>query len=320
MIYRDGGIFMPIKLDKELPALDILRSENVFIMDNTRANNQNIRPLEVLIINLMPTKQATETQLLRLLANTPLQTNVTFLYMQSHHSKNTHAEHLETFYKTFPEIKNNFYDGLIITGAPVETLKFEEVDYWKELCEIFAWSKKHVYSTLHLCWGAQASLYYHYGIEKVQMPCKLSGIFTQVVSEENSPLMRGFDDNFLSPHSRYTEILEADLKKVDHLKVLAYGNRVGISIVASSDMREVYSFGHLEYDRDTLDKEYHRDIDAGKHPNIPESYYPDDDSQQLPKMRWNLPASTFFSNWLNYAVYQGTPYQLQDLDSKTVLE
>lgn len=271
---------MPIKLDKELPALDILREENVFIMDNKRAKHQDIRPMDFLIVNLMPTKEVTETQLLRLLANTPLQINVEFLYMTSHESKNTTAEHLETFYKTFDDVRHKYYDGLIITGAPIETLDYEEVDYWSELCQIFAWSKTHVYSTLHLCWGAQAGLYYKYGIKKVLLDCKLSGVFSQDVVSPENPIVRGFDDSFMAPHSRYTEVCREDVEKIDDLEVIAASEVVGLSIVASKDLREVYSFGHLEYDRETLDREYKRDVKVGKNPNIPEHYYLNDDPAQ----------------------------------------
>ena len=305
---------MPIKIDNALPALDILRSENVFMMDDKRANHQDIRPLEVLIVNLMPTKEATETQLLRLLANTPLQINIDLLYMSSHTSKNTKAEHLETFYKTFEDIKNRYYDGMIITGAPVETLAFEEVDYWQELCQLLKWSKKHVFSTLHLCWGAQAGLYYNYGIDKVLMPQKLSGIYRQDVLDHLNPLMRGFDDSFKSPHSRYTEVTKESLEGLAQLDILAAGKEVGLSILATKDLREVYSFGHLEYDRDTLEKEYQRDLKAGKHPQVPKHYFPDDNPTKRPQMCWNLPAATFFSNWINYAVYQETPYRLEELN------
>lgn len=306
---------MPITLDKKLPAVDLLKSENIFVMDSGRASNQDIRPMSILILNLMPTKEATETQLLRLLANTPLQMNLDLLYMASHTSKNTKARHLETFYKTFEEIEAKYYDGLIITGAPVETLPFEEVDYWEELKAVFDWSKTHVYSTLHLCWGAQAGLYYHYGVDKHVMSEKLSGIYEQAVEKVDSPLMRGFDDAFVSPHSRYTEVLPSDIATKTSLDVLAVGKEVGLSILASSDMREVYSFGHLEYDRDTLGKEYQRDVKAGKHPNIPDNYYPNDDASLQPPMRWNLAAATFFSNWINYAVYQETPYRLEELEN-----
>lgn len=305
---------MPIKLDKELPILEILRSENVFIMDDSRADHQDIRPMEVLVLNLMPTKEATETQLLRLLANTPLQINVTFLYMTSHESKTTHAEHMENFYRTFDEVKAKFYDGLIITGAPVETLPFEEVDYWEELCQVFDWSKTHVYSTLHLCWGAQAGLYYKYGIQKRLVDQKISGIFDQEVLAKDNLLLRGFDDSFASPHSRYTEIKASDIEKEPDLDILVEGSEVGLSIVASKDLRNIYSFGHLEYDRDTLDKEYQRDLSAGKNPELPANYYPNDDPSAKPRMRWNLAATTFFSNWLNYAVYQETPYRLEELE------
>ena len=306
---------MPIKLDKELPALDILRSENVFIMDNKRARQQDIRPMEFLIVNLMPTKEVTETQLLRLLANTPLQANIDFLYMTSHESKNTTTKHLKTFYKTFNDIKEKYYDGLIVTGAPVEILPFEEVDYWEELCQIFDWSKSHVYSTLYLCWGAQAGLYYKYGIDKTLMPNKLSGIFSQNVEQPINPIVRGFDDSFVSPHSRYTEVLRQDVETVGNLDIIAAGETVGLSIIASKDLREVYSFGHLEYDRDTLDHEYKRDVMSGKSPNIPEDYYPDNNPSQPISMRWNLAATTFFSNWINYAVYQETPYRLEELEN-----
>lgn len=274
---------MPIKLDRELPVLDILRKENVFIMDNKRANHQDIRPIRFLIVNLMPTKETTELQLLCLLANTPLQINIDFLYMRSHHSKNTAKSHLETFYKTFEDVKDNYYDGLIVTGAPVETLRYEEVDYWEELCQIFDWAKSHVYSTLHLCWGAQAGLYYKYGIPKAPLPQKLSGIFAQTIEQ------------------------------VEHLEIVASGKEVGVSIVASKDLREVYSFGHLEYDRGTLDWEYQRDVKAGKEPHLPAHYYINDDPSQAIPMQWNLAATTFFSNWINYAVYQETPYLLEQL-------
>ena len=305
---------MPIKLDKELPALDILRKENVFIMDNKRAKHQDIRPMDFLIVNLMPTKEVTETQLLRLLANTPLQINVEFLYMTSHESKNTTAEHLETFYKTFDDVRHKYYDGLIITGAPIETLDYEEVDYWSELCQIFDWSKTHVYSTLHLCWGAQAGLYYKYGIKKVLLDCKLSGVFSQDVVSPENPIVRGFDDSFMAPHSRYTEVCREDVEKIDDLEVIAASEVVGLSIVASKDLREVYSFGHLEYDRETLDREYKRDVKVGKNPNLPEHYYLNDDPAQNVPMHWNLAAITFFSNWINYAVYQETPYSLVELE------
>ncbi|MFC3932295.1 homoserine O-acetyltransferase MetA [Streptococcus dentapri] len=305
---------MPITLDKKLPAVDILNNENIFVMDDKRASNQDIRPIEVLIVNLMPTKEATETQLLRYLSNTPLQINVDFLYMATHESKNTRPEHLQTFYKTFEDIKDKYYDGLIITGAPVEKLPFDEVDYWEELSQIFDWKHNHVYSTLHLCWGAQAGLYYKYGIDKVKIGYKLSGVYSQKVVERLSPLMRSFDDFFLSPHSRHTEVLESDILNRTNLQILAKGDQVGLSILSSRDMREVYSFGHLEYDRDTLGKEYLRDSKLNKKTAIPVNYFPKDDPEQEPELRWSLAASTFFTNWLNYAVYQETPYRLEDLE------
>ncbi|WP_161980609.1 homoserine O-acetyltransferase MetA [Streptococcus sp. S784/96/1] len=305
---------MPITLDKKLPAVDILRAENIFIMDDKRAIHQDIRPMEVLILNLMPTKEATETQLLRHLSNTPLQLNVDFIHMKSHESKNTKAIHLETFYKTFDDIKEKYYDGFIITGAPVETLPFEEVDYWTELSQIFHWKDSHVYSTLHLCWGAQAGLYFQYGIEKwLRKDGKLSGVFSQDVVAKTSPLMRGFDDTFLAPHSRYTEVLEEDISQIKELDILSKSDSVGLSLLASKDMRNVYSFGHLEYDRDTLAKEYNRDLLAGKDISIPDNYFPENNPEKAPVMRWNLAASTFFSNWINYAVYQETPYRLEEL-------
>lgn len=305
---------MPITLDKKLPAVAILEQENIFVMDQIRASSQDIRPLNILIVNLMPTKEATETQLLRLLSNTPLQLQVDFLYMVSHESKNTGLDHLQTFYKTFEDVKANYYDGMIITGAPVETLAFEAVDYWEELCQIFDWKKTHVYSTLHLCWGAQAGLYYRYGVDKSLRSQKLSGVFDQVVREANCPLLRGFDQVFSAPHSRHTEVSEAAVRDQTDLVVLASGEATGLSLLASKDLREVYSFGHLEYDRDTLDKEYRRDCLAQKSPALPENYYPGDDASQQPLMRWSLPATTFFSNWINYAVYQETPYHLEQLE------
>lgn len=304
---------MPIKLDTQLPALEILRSENVFIMDNERAQHQNIRPLEILIVNLMPTKEATEVQLLRLLANTPLQINVDFLYMESHASKNTETQYLRTFYKTFDVIKHRYYDGMIITGAPVETIPFEEVDYWQELTRVFDWSKSHVYSTLHLCWGAQASLYHKYGINKVSLTEKLSGVYEQTVENPTNLLFRGFDDSFKAPHSRYTDIPEELVQEKTDLMILAKGKEVGLSVLASGDLREVYSFGHLEYDRDTLGNEYLRDQEAGKNPKLPVAYYKNDQPEEGIQMRWSLAAATFFSNWINYAVYQETPYHLEEL-------
>ncbi|HFI0594637.1 TPA: homoserine O-succinyltransferase [Streptococcus suis] len=299
---------MPIKIEKSLPAVDILRKENIFVMDSDRASHQDIRPIKILILNLMPQKIVTETQLLRLLANTPLQLEVEFLYMASHESKNTHSDHLEQFYKTFDQVKDSYFDGLIVTGAPVENLPFEAVDYWSELVSVLEWSKNHVFSTLHICWGAQAGLYARYGVQKHNMKRKLSGVYRQDVVNNTNPLMRGFDDDFQSPHSRYTEVKAADISHLNDLEILSCGEEVGLSIVASKNLREVYSFGHLEYDRDTLAKEYQRDCLAGKNPHIPENYFRNDDPSTRPALSWNLPAAQFFTNWINYAVYQETPY------------
>ncbi|MCA9760703.1 MAG: homoserine O-succinyltransferase [Streptococcus sp.] len=299
---------MPIKIEKSLPAVDILKKENIFVMDSDRASHQDIRPIKILILNLMPQKIVTETQLLRLLANTPLQLEVEFLYMASHESKNTHSDHLEQFYKTFEQVKNSYFDGLIVTGAPVENLPFEAVDYWSELVSVLEWSNNHVFSTLHICWGAQAGLYARYGVQKHNMNRKLSGIYRQDVVKNTNPLMRGFDDDFQSPHSRYTEVKAADISHLNDLEILSCGEEVGLSILASKNLREVYSFGHLEYDRDTLAKEYQRDCLAGKNPHIPENYFRNDDPSTRPALSWNLPAAQFFTNWINYAVYQETPY------------
>lgn len=299
---------MPIKIEKSLPAVDILRTENIFVMDDKRAQHQDIRPIKILILNLMPQKIVTETQLLRLLANTPLQLEVEFLYMVTHRSKNTAEEHLKEFYKTYEQIKESHYDGLIVTGAPVENLPFEAVDYWPELLQVFEWSKEHVQSTLHICWGAQAGLYARYGVPKEGMDRKLSGVYPQEVIKVDSLLMRGFDDVFSSPHSRYTEVTEEAIAHLENIDIIAGGEEVGLSIIASRDLREVYSFGHLEYDRDTLLREYQRDMLAGKNPHIPENYFKNDDPTTRPALTWNLPAAQFITNWVNYAVYQETPY------------
>ncbi|MGT2910700.1 homoserine O-acetyltransferase MetA [Streptococcus cameli] len=299
---------MPIKIEKSLPAVEVLRTENIFVMDDNRAQHQDIRPLNILILNLMPQKIVTETQLLRLLANTPLQLEVEFLHMASHRSKNTHEAHLEEFYKTFDQVKERFFDGLIVTGAPVENLPFEEVDYWPELLQVFEWSKEHVYSTLHICWGAQAGLYARHGVNKTSMSRKLSGVYWQDVVKTDSLLMRGFDDAFSAPHSRYTEVCASDIVDLADIEIISSGEDVGLSIIASKDLREVYSFGHLEYDRDTLAREYQRDLDAGKNPHVPENYFKQDDPTTRPALTWNLPAAQFINNWINYAVYQETPY------------
>lgn len=308
---------MPIKIDKHLPAVEKLRSENIFVMDDDRATHQDIRPLHILVVNLMPQKMVTETQLLRHLANTPLQLDVEFLYMTSHESKNTSLEHLETFYRTFDQVRERYFDGLIITGAPVEHLPFEEVDYWKELVELINWSKTHVYSTLHICWGAQAGLYARYGVDKSLMDCKLSGVYSQSTPEEPHLLFRGFDDEFTAPHSRHTEVAKEDIARLTNLEILSSGEDVGLSILASRDLREVYSFGHLEYDRDTLSREYFRDLEAGKNPHVPENYFPEDNPTSKPKMGWSLAAALFFNNWINYAVYQETPFDWESPENET---
>lgn len=304
---------MPIKIQENLPAVEVLESENIFVMTHQRAMAQDIRPLKIVILNLMPTKIETETQLLRLLSNTPLQVEVDLMLTATHEAKNTSASHLNTFYKTFDKLKQEKFDGMIITGAPVEKLPFEEVDYWKELCEIMEWSKTHVYSTMHICWGAQAGLYYHFGVPKYPLEQKLSGIFRHHVLDICHPLVRGFDDDFYSPHSRFTEVRREDIVKHDDLVILTVSNAAGIHIVANKNGRQFFVTGHLEYDRDTLAKEYFRDVNKGLHPFIPQHYFPNDDTALEPPFNWRSHASLLFSNWLNYYVYQQTPYDLKDL-------
>ena len=304
---------MPLIIPKTLPAFDALYEENVFVMHRERALAQHIRPLEILILNLMPTKIATETQIARLLANTPLQVHMTLLQTASHSATHVSAAHLEAFYKTFDEVKNNRYDGMIITGAPVETMDFEQVDYWNELCEIMDFSETNVYSTLHVCWGAQAGLYYHYGIDKYLLPEKLSGIFKHKVLNPLHPLTRGFDDRFYAPHSRYTSIHREDIDKNPNLITLSVSNMAGVYLVASKSGRQVFVTGHAEYDRDTLANEYFRDVKKGIHPKIPVNYFPDDDVETTPYFTWKSHAHLLFANWLNYYVYQQTPFDLKDL-------
>lgn len=304
---------MPIKIQSDLPAREILDNENIFVMDEYRAMHQNIRPLQICILNLMPVKQDTELQLLRSLSNTPLQVDVTFMKMNSHLSLNTSATHLNKFYDTFDDLKSNKYDGLIITGAPVEQIPFEEVDYWKELCEIMEWSKTHVHSTFHICWGAQAGLYYHYGIKKHLLPEKLSGIYTHKVLVPHHKLMRGFDDTFTIPHSRHTGIDEEALKRCRGLEVLAVSEIAGSCVICSRNGRQVFVTGHAEYDRDTLAKEYFRDKNKGLNPNVPYNYFPNDDASKTPPMIWRSNATLLYTNWLNYFVYQATPYDLREL-------
>lgn len=304
---------MPIKVQSNLPAIKILESENIFVMPNEVALKQDIRPLKILILNLMPTKIETETQLLRLLGNSPLQVDIELLQMASHTSKNTSPHHLTTFYKTFEQVKGDTFDGMIITGAPVEQMEFEEVDYWDELCEIMEWSKHNVYSTFHICWGAQAGLYYHYGIQKSILNKKLSGIYNHKILNPHHPLMRGFDDTFVLPHSRYTTINLSSVQKNSALEVLALSDDAGVSIVCSKTGRQVFITGHAEYDRDTLAKEYFRDKNKGIEPELPHNYFPDDDASKTPPMTWRSNATLLYTNWLNYFVYQATPYDLHDL-------
>ena len=304
---------MPIKVQSNLPAIKVLESENIFVMPDEVALRQDIRPLKILILNLMPTKITTETQLLRLLGNSPLQVDIELLQMASHTSKNTSPHHLTTFYKTFDEIRNQTFDGLIITGAPVEQIPFEEVDYWEELCEIMEWSKHNVYSTFHICWGAQAGLYYHYGIQKYPLEEKLSGVYTHKVLTPFHPLMRGFDDTFDIPHSRYTTVRYEDIKKQLSLEVLAVSEQAGPAVIANKSGRQVFITGHAEYDRETLANEYYRDLNKGIDPNLPYHYFPDDDASLTPPMVWRSNATLLYTNWLNYFVYQATPYDLGEL-------
>ena len=302
---------MPIRIPDALPATEILEGENIFVMTEFRALHQHIRPLHVLILNLMPTKIATETQLMRKLSNTPLQIQVDLLRTKSHEATHVSAGHLETFYRTFEDIENEHYDGLIITGAPVELMEFEEVDYWEELCRIMDWSSTHVHSTLHICWGAQAGLYYHYGIQKYRLPKKASGVFEHRLLKPKSPLVRGFDDRFYAVHSRNTDVRIEDVEAVDDLEIVAVSDEVGLYIVKSVDSRRFFVFGHPEYDTDTLKLEYERDVKRGINPEIPTNYFPDDDPTRVPLNVWRSQAQLFYTNWLNYYVYQTTPYDLE---------
>jgi len=305
---------MPIRIPNDLPATKILTDENIFVMTETRAITQDIRPLEILVLNLMPTKIVTETQLARLLGNTPLQVNLEFIHTRSHESKNTPKEHLFHFYKTFDQVCNRNYDGLLITGAPVEQMPFEEVEYWDELCQIMEWSKTHVFSTFHICWGAQAALYYHYGIPKYDLPEKLFGVFRHKVERRSNILMRGFDEEFMVPHSRHTTCLREDIEACPALKILAASEEAGVYAVATEGGRQVFITGHSEYDADTLEKEYRRDKDAGLPIHVPWNYYPNDDDTQEPVVTWRSHANLLYQNWLNYFVYQTTPYDITIID------
>ncbi len=304
---------MPIKIDGDLPARGSLESENIFVMTNERAITQDIRPLKIVILNLMPTKIETETQLLRLLSNSPIQVEVDLLQTATHTSKNTSAEHMLAFYKTFDDIKDNNYDGMVVTGAPVEKMEFEEVDYWPELCKIFDWADKHVYSTLHICWGAQAGLYHRYGLPKHLKEKKIFGIFKHKAIDLYHPLLRGFDEEFFVPHSRYTESHWDEIALIKDLQVLSYSEESGVHLISDMSCRNFYSFGHSEYDRDTLAKEYFRDKNAGLDTAVPYNYFPDDDPTKQPIMKWRGVGSLLFSNWLNYFVYQRTPYDLSTM-------
>lgn len=307
---QKGVCAMPIKIQSDLPAKEILEAENIFVMDEKRAMHQDIRPVKILILNLMPLKEETEIQLLRALSNTPLQVDVSFLHMSSHVSKNTSASHLNKFYQVFDEVKDEKYDGLIITGAPVETLEYEEVGYWEELKKVMAWSDTNVTSTLHLCWGAQAGLYFHYGIEKHALPKKMFGIYHHKVKNRKEPLVRGFDDRFMAPHSRHTGIDEEAVRKDERLKILAYSEEAGIYIILAEDGKRIFVFGHPEYDRVTLHQEYVRDKEKGLDIQMPVNYYPEDDDTKRPLLQWRSHANNLYTNWLNYYVYQLTPYEL----------
>lgn len=306
---------MPINIPNNLPAYTVLQSENIFVKTDADAMRQDIRPLRIAIVNLMPKKIETETQLLRLLSNTPIQVDIELIQMASHVTKNTSAEHLTKFYKTFADVKEELFDGLIITGAPVEQIPFEEVDYWGELCQIMEWSRRHVYSVLHICWGAQAGLYYHYGIPKYDLPQKMFGIFPHKAEVANHPLLRGFDEVFSVPHSRHTEIRRMDVEKVRDLKILAFSNESGVNIIADKEERRFFLLGHFEYDRFTLANEYFRDKDKGLDIQVPKHYFPYDDPSQPPHFNWRAHANLLFSNWINYCVYQKTPYDLNELEA-----
>ena len=307
---------MPIKIPNNPPAASTLQGENIFVMTENRAQTQDIRPLKILLLNLMPTKIATETQLARLLGNTPIQVELELLMMKSHVAKNTSEEHMLNFYKTFDAVRDQTFDGMVVTGAPVERLPFEEVTYWDELCEIMEWSKTHVFSTFHICWGAQAGLYYHYGIEKKPLPKKLSGVYSHRVTHKGSILFRGFDDTFMVPHSRYTTVDREDILCRPELKILAESDEAGVYAVSTHGGAQVFITGHSEYDADTLLREYLRDQQAGLNPEIPVNYFPGDDDTQAPLCTWRSSANLLYCNWLNYFVYQATPFDLKKIGIK----
>ena len=304
---------MPIQIPNDLPAAETLKNENIFVMNQTRAETQHIRPLEIVLLNLMPTKIVTETQLSRVLGNTPLQVHLELMMISSHKSKNTPEEHLLSFYKTFDELKERKFDGMVITGAPVENLPFEEVDYWDELVQIMEWSKTHVHSTFHICWAAQAGLYYHYGIQKHPLPEKLFGVYPHHADYKRAILLRGFDDTFWAPHSRHTTIDRADVEAVPGLKILASSDEAGVYIIMNKEGRQIFVTGHSEYDPDTLEREYLRDKNQGLPIHVPVNYYPNDDDTKPPVVRWRGHGNLLYSNWLNYFVYQTTPYDIMEV-------
>lgn len=306
---------MPLIINEELPAYDVLRKEHVFVVNPYRAVHQDIRPLRIAILNLMPNKIETEVQLMRLLSNTPLQVEIELLQMKSHNAKNTASEYLNAFYKTFDDVKDQKFDGLIITGASIENYEFEEVDFWPELCEILEWEKSHVFSVLHICWGAQAALNYFYDIPKYSLPAKKFGIYSHQVEKKDHVLMRGFDEAFYCPHSRHTEVRGEDIRKVDDLEILAESAGAGPHIIADKSGRRIFLTGHFEYDADSLAKEFYRDLDKGLPIQLPYGYFPEDDPKQAPLMRWKAHANLFYSNWLNYFVYQETPYHINDIQA-----
>ena len=304
---------MPIKIQSDLPVKEILEKENLFVMDENRAMHQDIRPIYILILNLMPLKEETELQLLRSLSNTPLQVDVSFMAVESHQAKNTSRSHLNKFYQTFTELKDKKFDGMIITGAPVEKIDFEQVDYWPELCEIMDFSETNVYSTLHVCWGAQAGLYYHYGIRKQLLDQKMFGVFEHKVTRPSNPLVRGFDEVFYAPHSRHTGISREDVLNCKALRILAESDEAGPFLMSTENGRQIFVTGHPEYDKYTLDSEYRRDVDKGLPIHVPVNYYPDDDPTKPPLFRWRAHAHLLYENWLNYYVYQNTPYDLGEI-------
>ena len=304
---------MPIQIPNDLPAAEVLQSENIFVMPENRASTQDIRPLEIVLLNLMPTKVATETQLSRMLGNTPLQVKLELMHMSTHKSKNTSADHLLNFYKSFDELKHRKFDGMVITGAPVELLDFEEVDYWPELCRIMEWSKTNVHSTFHICWGAQAGLYYHYGVPKYTMDQKLFGVYEHKADYKRSILLRGFDDSFWVPHSRHTTIKREDIENIPGMKILASSDKAGVYAISNKEGRQIFVTGHSEYDPETLLKEYLRDKEQGVPISVPENYFPDNDDTKQPVVRWRGHGNLLFSNWLNYFVYQTTPYDIMTI-------